>query len=109
MLVNDDAWLYFSEFWQTRVFGWICEGASGTYATSVFDSGRRIRHAFYADGELLENDGTPLPAERDIDWASIFEDDILSIAERIGAPFGCSEAASQKHVYLLDESHMAED
>ena len=106
MLVQDEVWSYVSEHWQTRVFGWICEGASGTYAIAVFDNGKKIRNAFYVDGELHEDNGSPLPEESGVDSSSPYEDDILRIADRMGASFGCSDFASAKHVYLLDESHM---
>jgi hypothetical protein len=106
MLVNDDVWAHFAQQWQTRIFGWICEGASGTYAISVFDNGRKVREALYANGELLKNEGSSLPEEDGVDWSSPFEDDVLKIADRMGTPFGCSDSVSNLHVYLLDESHM---
>lgn len=106
MMVQDDVWSHFSDHWQTRILGWICEGASGTYAIAVFDNGKKVRDALYVDGELRENNGSPLPEETGVDWSSPYEDDILGIADRMGAPFGCSDSASRKYVYLLDESHM---
>src|SRR3954452_2577111 len=31
VLMSDDVWLEYSQKWKTRVVGWVCEGASGSY------------------------------------------------------------------------------
>ncbi len=106
MISEEAVWEEFSARWKTRIFCWICEGASNTYALSLYENGCKLRSVMATDGEINHNIGDPIPEEMNIDWSSAFEDDILKIAERIGAPYSYLDDEQTYHLYLLDESHM---
>ena len=84
MASDEDACQALSTTAQARVFGMTCEGASNTYAFSLFD-GKKIRGYFAVDGEVFEDFGDPLPEESGLNSdKAYFEDDILEIMQRIG-------------------------
>lgn len=106
VLMSDDVWLEYSRKWNTRVIGWVCEGASSSYGLTVFDSGTKRREVFCSDGEIAVNDGEPLPEESDIDWIKAWESEVLEIAERFGAKY--DPLADREYlVFRLDESQMS--
>ena len=105
VLMNNDVWLDFSKKWNNRVVGWVCEGASGSYGLTVFDAGGKRREVMVGDGEILLNDGEPIPEESCINWNDAWEDDILDIAGRIGAEYD-SLSDREYTVFHLDESQM---
>src|SRR5437588_5358596 len=43
VLFTDDVWRIYSRKWNARVFGWLCEGASGSYGLTLFQSGKKRR------------------------------------------------------------------
>ncbi len=83
--MSHDVWLEYSRKWSTRIMGWVCEGASGSYGLTVFDSGCKYREAFSVGGEVVVDKGKPLPEESGMNWNEVWEDDILEIAKRPGA------------------------
>jgi hypothetical protein len=105
MISDETVWCELSKKWETTVLCWVCEGASGTYMLSLYRGGKKIRDLSCCNGELTES-GDPIPEEDGIDWREAFEDDVLTVAERLGAPYGCLENDGEHHVYLLDESHL---
>jgi len=106
VLMSDDVWLEYSRKWDTRVIGWVCEGASGSYGLTVFDSGSKRREVCKCDGEVAVNEGKPLPEESGIDWSEAWEDDVLEIAKRFGAEYDFL-ADREYLVFRLDESQMS--
>lgn len=105
VLMSDDVWLEFSKKWNNRVIGWVCEGASGSYGLTVFDSGQKRREVMSVAGEVVIDEGEPLPEETGVDWSEAWEDDILEIAKRIGAEYDYL-ADRDYLVFRLDESQM---
>jgi len=91
----------------SRILGWVCEGVSGTYGFSFFNNGQ-IRCKLSVDGKIAEDTGVPIGEEAAIAWDNVFEDDILKLAERLGAPFHYLEEDREYQVFLLDESGMDE-
>lgn len=61
MLMVNDVWLEYSQKWNTRVVGWVCEDASGSYGLTVFDSSNTQCEVFSGMGEVGVNNGKPLP------------------------------------------------
>lgn len=106
VLMSNDIWLEYSERWNTRVIGWVCEGASGSYGLTVFDSGSKRREVFSGDGEVAVNNGKPLPEESEMNWGEAWEDDVLEIARRLGAEYDFL-ADREYLVFHLDESQMS--
>lgn len=106
VLMSNDVWLEYSQKWNTRVIGWVCEGASGSYGLTVFDSGSKRRDVFSGAGEVAVNNGEPLPEESDVNWSEACEDDVLEIAKRLGAEYD-SLADREYLVFHLDESQMS--
>jgi hypothetical protein len=106
VLMSDDVWLEYSQRWNTRVIGWVCEGASGSYGLTVFDSGSKRREVCKCDGEVAVNEGTPLPEESGINWSEAWEDDVLEIAKRFGAEYDFL-ADREYVVFRLDESQIS--
>ena len=105
VLMSDDVWLEYSRHWNTRVVGWLCEGASGTYGLTVFQSGQKLREVLVRDGEIAVNQGVRLPEELNIDWNEAWEDDVFEVAERLGAEFDLLTDRDYL-VFQLDESQM---
>lgn len=84
---NENACHEISSRFHTRVFGMICEGASNTYAFSLFDR-QKMRSYFSVGGEVLGIFGEPLLEEKHLDQAqAYFEDDILAIMQGIGVDY----------------------
>jgi hypothetical protein len=106
VLMSNDVWLGYSQKWNTRVVGWVCEGASGSYGLTVFESGGQRRHVFSCGGEVGVNDGTPLPEESELNWSEAWEDDVLEVAKRLGAEYDFL-ADREYLVFRLDESRMS--
>ena len=106
VLMIDDVWLEFSGKWNNVILGWICEGASGSYGLWVFQSGRKRREVLAVDGVIALDSGEPLDEESDVTWSVVFEDDVLLIAERLGAQYDFL-ADRTYLVYRLDESGIA--
>ena len=106
VLVSEDVWLEFSRRWSTRVFGWICEGASGSYGIAMFDSGVKTREVVSMDGNVVIDEGTPLAEESSIDWTKAWDDDVLEIAKKLGAVY--DYLADREYLILrLNSSHAA--
>lgn len=105
VLMSDDVWLEYSRKWNARVFGWVCEGASGSYGLTVFDSGNKGREVFSCDGVIEVNAGEPLPEEAGVDWGQASEDDVLEIAKRLGDEYDFV-TDREYFVFRLDESQM---
>lgn len=106
VLMSDDVWLEYSQKWNTRVVGWVCEGASGSYGLTIFDSGSKRREVFCGGGEVAVNKGKPLPEELEINWSEACEDDVLEIAKRLGAEYDFLPDREYL-VFHLDESQMS--
>ncbi len=87
VLLSNEVWLDYSRRWNTRIIGWVCEGASGSYGLTVFDSGCKHREAFSVGGEVVVDKGEPLPEESGMNWNEAWEDDILEIVKRLGAEY----------------------
>jgi len=104
-LMTEDVWVEYSKEWNNRVFGWVCEGASGTYGLVVFDTGRKRRDVMAVAGDIAVNDGEPLPEESGTDWEQACEDEVLDLAEQIG-PGNDFLADREYTVFHLDESQM---
>lgn len=105
VLMVDDVWLEYSRKWNTRVVGWVCEGASGSYGLTVFDSGTKRREVFSGEGEVRIDEGKPLPEELGMDWSQAWEEDVVEIATRLGAEYDFL-ADREYLVFRLDESKM---
>jgi hypothetical protein len=105
MAVDADACARLSERFRAPVFAMICQGTSGTYAFSWYNAGQR-RRFWLSDGEVMEDDGDPIPEEAGIDLRSLFEDGVLLIMERAGLRYADLESASSFEVWALDESHL---
>ena len=105
MITEESLWAKLSEKWNAKVLCWVCEGTSGTYMFSLFGNGKKVRSVEYVDGDLSES-GNALLEEVGIDWNQAFEDDILNLAERLGAPYRNLDNEGDYRVYLLDESHL---
>ena len=103
--MSNDVWLEYSQKWNTRVIGWICEGASGSYGLTVFESGSKRREVLCADGQIAIDEGKPLPEEANVDWQEASEDDVLEIAKRVGAEYDFFPDREYL-VFHLDESQM---
>lgn len=103
MPFQEQVWPAISSQNDSRIIGWICEGASGTYGLRVFGQDGLERDVLVADGQLVSNLGRPLPAEKGVDWTHAFEDDVLRIAEELGAPFKELTEDVSYHVYTLRE------
>ena len=106
VLMFHNVWLEYTRQWNNCVVGWICEGVSGSYGLTVFESGIKRREVFTIDGQMAVNDGKPLPEESEMNWNDAWEDDILEIAGRIGAEYDFL-ADREYVVFYLDESQMA--
>lgn len=106
VLMSDDVWLKYSYNWRTRIVAWLCEGASGSYGLSVFESGSKRREVFSVEGEVLVDRGAPLPEELNMKWSEVSEDDVLEIAKRLGADFEFLDDC-QYQVFQLDESQLS--
>jgi hypothetical protein len=107
VLMSDDVWLEYSHKWQTRIIGWVCEGASGSYGLTVYQSGSKLREVCRCDGEIAINEGKPLPEESEIDWGEAWEDDVLELVKRFGAEYDFL-ADRDYMVFRLDESRLTE-
>lgn len=106
VLMSDNVWMEYSQRWGNRVIGWVCEGASGSYGLTVFQSGAKRREVFVGGGEVAVDDGQPLPEESNMNWHEAWEDDVLEIAARIGA--GYDHLADREYtIFRLDESQMS--
>jgi hypothetical protein len=105
MAADADACARLSERFRAPVFAMICQGTSGTYAFSWHDADRR-RRFWVSDGEVIEDDGDPIPEEDGINLAGLFEDDVLLIMERVGLRYTELESASGFDIWALDESHL---
>ena len=103
--MSNDVWLEYSQRWSTRVVGWVCEGASGSYGLTVFDSGSKRREVFSAEGEVAIDEGNPLEEESGLTWSEAWEDDVLGIARRLGAEYDFL-ADREYRIFHLDESQM---
>ena len=106
VLLINDVWLKYSRKWNNRIFGWICEGVSGTYGITVFDSGNKRRVVVSVDGEVVTDEGKPLKEETDLDWNDVWETDILGLAKRIGAVYDFP-ADRDYQIIHLDESQIS--
>jgi hypothetical protein len=106
VMMSDDVWLEYSKKWNTRVVGWVCEGASGSYGLTVYSSGSKIREVISGDGSIAVNDGSPLREESNMNWTEAWEDNVLEIAKRLGAEYDFLPDREYV-VFQLDESQMA--
>ena len=106
VLMVNDVWIRYSQAWNNRILGWLCEGASGSYGITVFNAGRRVRQVLAVDGEVSGDEGDPLPEEANTDWSEAWEDDVLEIARRFGAEYDYLENRDYL-VFHLDESQMS--
>ncbi len=106
VIMSDSAWADYSARWDGRIVSWVCEGCSGTYGFSLYEAGAKVRSVCRTEGRVYEDEGVPQREEAGIDWAHAFEDDVLAVAERLGAPYGYLEGVAEYHVFLLDESHL---
>jgi hypothetical protein len=88
------------------VIGWVCEGASGSYGLTVFDSGNKRREVISFEGKVIVDWGKPLPEESNMNWSEAWEDNVLEIAKRIGAEYDFL-ADRQYTIFHLDESQMS--
>jgi hypothetical protein len=66
-----------------EVFGFLAGGTSGTYALYRYSKlgGREL---FVQEGEILKDEGSPLPEEHGINKSEISETDLMSICEAKG-------------------------
>ena len=68
-----------ADIWTT-----IIQTTSGTYSFSKF-SPNKVRHVLAVDGEVLENEGTPLPEETGLNINErISDDDLEALAKAVG-------------------------
>jgi hypothetical protein len=88
------------------VFTMLCEGASGSYAFSLYDPELK-RAYFVVDGVVHDDRGVPIPEEVDLRMEELFEDDVLLIMERLGVPYRSLETIGSFTIWTLDESHSA--
>lgn len=103
LMMDHDVWRTYSRRWNNVVVGWVCEGISGSYGLVVFDRGQKIREVLAVSGELEVDDGSRLPEEVHIDWASVSEDDLLQLIRDIGPKADMDEDRDYL-VLHLDES-----
>jgi hypothetical protein len=89
----------------TTILVWVCEGISGTYGFRMFAP--ELRREILSAGGLIESDiGDRLAEENGIEWASATEDDVLTVAKRLGAPYDYLSVDREYSIYTLDESHL---
>jgi hypothetical protein len=107
VLMTNAVWLEYSKKWKARVVAWLCEGTSASYGLTLFQSGKKSRQIVSVDGNVVVNEGKPLPEESGVDWSEATEETILGIAERIGAKYDFP--ANREHtVFQLNESQMSD-
>ncbi|MEI8373725.1 MAG: tetratricopeptide repeat protein [Planctomycetota bacterium] len=72
------------------VFGFITEGASGTHGFTLYQNGNRKRMWLVQSGNLLADEGTPLPEEKEcFGKGGPFDEEqgLLMLMEKICVPF----------------------
>jgi hypothetical protein len=73
-----------SEITSADIWTILIQTTSGSFSFSKF-APTRVRHFFVADGQIAENEGTPLPEEIGLNIsASIFVDDLESLVKTLG-------------------------
>ena len=88
-----------------KVFTMICEGASGTYSFALTENGKQ-RVFLSIEGEIHENEGTPIPEEEGVNLETLFQDDVLLIMEKLGVNYTNIETHSEFDVWELDEGQI---
>jgi hypothetical protein len=88
-----------------RIFSWICEGVSRSYGFTMFAPGV-VRDVLSVGGKIVTNGGTRIAEEGALNWASCSEQDVMHMAERLGAPFDVFSNDRKYEIYTLDESKM---
>jgi len=106
VMFEDEALTEYARSHASQVFAWVCEGVSGSYGFRLFEP-CLVRDVFYVGGELVMDSGTPIAQELGTDWPACSEDQMLAVAERLGAPFDLPDEDRPYTVYTLDESAMA--
>jgi hypothetical protein len=104
-LYFEDVWIENSALWKTRIFGWVCEGCSGSYGISLYQDGQRLRSVLASEGKVEEDIGAPLGEEHGTNWATASEEDVLAIAGRLGLDYGTPESGYL--VFTVDWSALA--
>jgi hypothetical protein len=85
----------------TRIFAWVCEGASMTYGFRVFDHDSS-REFIVQEGSVVADKGQPIIEEMDLDWTRAVEA-IMCLAAKLGAPYDYLEHDRTYLMYTLDE------
>jgi hypothetical protein len=90
-LYFEDVWQEYSGLWNTRVFGWVCEGCSGSYGFMLHHAGQRLRDVLTSEGKIETDTGEAIMEEEGIDWISADEEEVLLLADRMGLDHGTPE------------------
>ena len=107
MIVNGKSCEEFAARAGITVFGYIAEGASGTYAIYKY-APKKVRELFVQEGKVLTDFGGSLPEEEGFANESLFEDGIYRIMERVGFPDSLfADSASKVSIVELDEASFA--
>ena len=83
MLAYEETCSQLSKKLNSRIFGMVCEGTSGSYGFWLYDRDKK-RSFLSTDGEITDNFGEPLPGESALNKNDIFEDDILLLMKSLG-------------------------
>jgi hypothetical protein len=96
-----DIWLEYSSRWSARIVGWVYEDTSESYGLTVFESGRKRRDVIVTEGEVVQDEGEPVPEEAGLDWAQVTEGGLLETAKRLGAAYDHLAARREYVVFRL--------
>ena len=91
----------------TSVFGALCEGTSGNYGFSYYDTDK-CRRFLLVDGKVQTNEGQPITAEQGFALERLFEDDVVNIMQRVGVSYESLQRRNEFFVVELDESATAD-
>lgn len=101
VIVDDDDLAKASR--NSEILSFLMEGASGSYMFEWWENGKPIRKRFTQAGEIVLNDGTPLPQEK-----AIFENEpdeeeqIFALIDELTLPFQ-QLSAPTFHVFAIED------
>jgi len=103
MCVDEKQCVRVANEFKTEIYGFLAEDASGSYGFWAYKP-HKARAYFTTDGQVHEDTGEKIPAEEGINCEELFEDDLFTIINRLGAEI--ENWKGEMAVYDLDESHM---
>lgn len=90
-----------SKTFDAKVYGMFCEDAGGAYCFAIHEKGELLRAVMTVDGEVIEEEGTPLPEEKGLAAGRINAAVVMATLRNTVCDYGDLEKAGPFKVYPL--------